>query len=72
VQHIDYLLEKLGEDHVGLGSDFDGISVPDALGDVTGLPLLLQTMKQAGYSDELIEKLAYRNWLKVLKQTWGE
>ncbi len=72
VQHIDYLLEKLGEDHVGLGSDFDGISVPDALGDVTGLPLLLQTMKQAGYSDALIEKLAYRNWLKVLKQTWGE
>lgn len=71
IQHIDYLLEKLGEDRVGLGSDFDGISVPDALGDVTGLPLLLQAMKQAGYNKALIEKLACRNWLKVLKQTWG-
>ncbi len=71
IQHIDYLLEKLGEDRVGLGSDFDGISVPEALGDVTGLPLLLQAMKQAGYNKELIEKLACRNWLRVLKQTWG-
>lgn len=72
VQHLDHLLEKLGEDRVGLGSDFDGISVPEALGDVSGLPLLLQAMKQAGYGQALIEKLAYRNWLKVLKQTWGE
>ncbi|MCC3720146.1 dipeptidase [Rouxiella badensis] len=72
VQHIEYLLEKLGEDRVGLGSDFDGISVPEALGDVKGLPLLLQAMKHAGYSNALIEKLACRNWLKVLKQTWGK
>lgn len=72
VQHLDYLLEKLGEDRVGLGSDFDGITVPDALGDVTGLPLLSEAMKQAGYNDALIAKLSCRNWLKVLKQTWGE
>lgn len=72
VQHLDYLLEKLGEDRVGLGSDFDGISVPAALGDVSGLPLLLQTMKEAGYDQALVEKLAYRNWLKVLKQTWDK
>ncbi len=72
VQHLDYLLDKLGEDRVGLGSDFDGIGVPAALGDVSGLPLLLQAMQEAGYAQPLIEKLAYRNWLKVLKQTWGE
>ncbi|WP_233592575.1 membrane dipeptidase [Erwinia psidii] len=38
VRHLDHLLEKPGEDGVGFGSDFDGISVPEPLGDVAGLP----------------------------------
>lgn len=57
VQHLDYLLDKLGEDRVGLGSDFDGIGVPDELGDVSGLPLLLRAMQEAGYDPSLI-----KNW----------
>nr|WP_154324788.1 dipeptidase [Pantoea sp. 201603H] len=72
VKHLDALIAKLGEDHVGFGSDFDGINVPDSLGDVAGLPVLLQAMADAGYDHTLIEKIAWRNWLKVLKQTWGE
>lgn len=72
VKHLDNLLGKLGEENVGFGSDFDGINVPDELGDVSGLPLLLQAMSDAGYGQALIEKIACRNWLKVLKQTWGE
>ena len=72
VKHLDNLLGKLGEENVGFGSDFDGINVPDVLGDVAGLPLLIQAMSDAGYGDVLIEKIACRNWLKVLKQTWGE
>lgn len=72
VKHLDNLVGKLGEENVGFGSDFDGINVPDTLGDVAGLPLLLQAMSDAGYGDALIEKIAYRNWLKVLKQTWCE
>lgn len=71
VKHLDYLVGKMGEENVGLGSDFDGINVPEALGDVAGLPLLLEAMSDAGYGSALIEKIAYRNWLKVLKQTWG-
>ncbi|MEI2265548.1 dipeptidase [Erwinia sp. CGal63] len=71
VRHLDALLEKLGEDRVGLGSDFDGISVPDELGDVAGLPKLTAAMAQAGYSSELIDKICRRNWLRVLKKTWG-
>lgn len=71
IRHLDYLLEKLGEEGVGFGSDFDGISVPAALGDVSGLPLLINAMQNAGYSQLLIEKIAWRNWLSVLKRSWG-
>lgn len=72
VRHLDALLEKLGENRVGFGSDFDGISVPDALQDAAGLPRLVAAMSAAGYSSELIEKITWRNWLSVLKKTWGE
>lgn len=72
VRHLDALLDKLGEDRVGFGSDFDGISVPAALGDAAGLPKLVTAMAQAGYSPALIEKICWRNWLRVLKKTWGE
>ena len=72
VKHIDYLIAKLGEDRVAFGSDFDGISVPDELNDVTGLPRLQQALADAGYGAELIEKISWRNWLRVLKRTWGE
>lgn len=72
VQHLDYLLEKLGEDRVALGSDFDGISVPEAIGDVTGLPHLLNALREAGYTEALIHKLAQGNWLRVLRKTWQQ
>lgn len=72
VKHLDYLIATLGDDRVAFGSDFDGINVPDELGDVAGLPRLLHALTQAGYSPGLIEKLSWRNWLRVLKRTWGE
>ncbi|WP_312041630.1 dipeptidase [Erwinia sp.] len=72
VRHLDALLEKLGEDRVGFGSDFDGISVPDELGDAAGLPKLIALLAQSGYSSTLIDKICRRNWLRVLKKTWGE
>ena len=70
VRHFDYLLEKVGEDRVAFGSDFDGINVPDAIGDVTGLPRLLSKLRSAGYNDTLLNKLARANWLRVLRKTW--
>lgn len=70
LKHLDYLLDKLGEDRVGLGSDFDGAPIPNELKDVTGVPKLLEAMKKHGYSDELVEKIAYKNWFRVLEKTW--
>ncbi|HEU5434715.1 MAG TPA: dipeptidase [Thermomicrobiales bacterium] len=69
--HIDYLVERLGPDRVGLGSDFDGATMPAALGDAAGLPHLLQTLRDRGYDEATLRKLAYENWLRVLELTWG-
>lgn len=70
VAHIDYLAERIGIDHVAFGSDFDGATMPSAIGDVTGLPVLMDALRQRGYEVEPLEQLAYRNWLRVLNDTW--
>ncbi len=70
VQHIDYLIERLGVDHVGFGSDFDGSTIPQELHDVTGLPKLLDALRKHGYDDTILRKLAYENWIRVLRKTW--
>jgi membrane dipeptidase len=71
VRHIEHLLEHAGEDGVGLGSDFDGAVIPAALGDAAGLQNLVQALRQRGFGAPLIEKLCFRNWLRVLGRTWG-
>lgn len=71
LRHLDHLIGVLGEDHVGFGSDFDGVMVPVGIADVTGLPNLLAALKDHGYPDALIRKLAWDNWLAVLRRTWG-
>lgn len=68
--HVDYLVERLGVDRVGFGSDFDGATMPQELGDVTGLPRLLAVLRERGYDDAALRKLAYENWVRVLRQTW--
>ncbi len=70
--HLDHLMDKLGEDRVGLGSDFDGAMVPEAIGDVAGLGKLRNSMISHGYSESLMHKLCNENWLRVLARTWGE
>ena len=72
VRHVDYLVDKLGIDGVALGSDFDGATMPAAIGDVAGLPALLEALAGAGYDRESLEKIAHKNWLRVLRLTWGE
>lgn len=66
LRHLDHLITHLGEDHVGLGSDFDGCTLPDVIGDVTGVPRLFNAMVAHGYDDALIAKLARENWLALL------
>jgi len=71
LRHADYLIEHLGEDHVGLGSDFDGCIVPKVIGDVTGVQGLFEALRSHGYDDALLAKLARGNWLGCLERTLG-
>lgn len=71
VRHVDYLVERVGIDRVGFGSDFDGAKVPAAIGDASGLPNLLAALRERGYGEAELQKLAHGNWLRVLRLTWG-
>lgn len=70
VRHVDHLVDRMGVDHVALGSDFDGATVPDSIGDVTGVPGVFDALRDAGYAERDLEKLAHGNWLRVCEATW--
>jgi membrane dipeptidase len=71
MRHLDHLLDHLGEDGVAFGSDFDGATVPQGIGDVTGLPALQAEMVAHGFDAALMAKITHGNWLRVLERTWG-
>lgn len=72
VQHIDYLVERVGEDRVGFGSDYDGARVADDVGSVAKLPNLIAALQSAGYGDDLLQKITHDNWIRVLRKTWKD
>lgn len=71
LRHLDHMIEHLGEDRVGFGTDYDGAIVPEGLTSCAGLPELRHAMTQHGYDDALMAKLCHGNWLRVLEKTWG-
>ena len=70
MRHLDHLMDMLGEDGVGFGSDFDGATVPRDMGDAAGLTGLRRAMRAHGYDEALMTKLCHGNWLRVLERTW--
>jgi membrane dipeptidase len=70
VRHIDYIARRIGIGHVAFGSDFDGAIMPLDLGDVTGMPKLLNTLRDHGYDDDALRKITHENWVRVLRKTW--
>ncbi|PTM07760.1 MAG: membrane dipeptidase [Bacteroidetes bacterium] len=68
IEHIDYIVNLVGVDYVGLGSDFDGINLtPQQLDDVTTYPLITKALVDRGYSEEHINNILGSNFLRVLK-----
>jgi membrane dipeptidase len=66
--HLDYIVKLAGVDHVGIGSDFDGItSSPRELDDVTNYELITKALIEKGYSKKDIYKILGGNILRVLK-----
>ncbi len=68
--HIDHVVNLVGIDHVGLGSDFDGLgdSLPTGLKDVSMYPNLLRILLERGYTDEEIKKICAGNLLRVWRE----
>ncbi len=67
--HIDHAVSIAGIDHVGIGSDFDGIGLtPVGLADVTDLPLLTRELLRRGYTEPQIKKVLGENFLRVFRQ----
>ena len=69
--HVRHVADRIGVDHVALGSDFDGATIPDALGDVTGLPRLLEAIRATGFTEDEMERIAWGNWRRVLEAAWS-
>jgi membrane dipeptidase len=68
LDHLDYIVKLIGVDHVGLGSDFDGVnSLPQQLDDVTAMPLITKELLARGYSKKDIRKILGENFLRVFK-----
>jgi membrane dipeptidase len=70
IDHFRYLVDRVGVDHVGFGADLDGTSVPRVVGDVAGLPRVVDALREAGFGEADLRKLGHENWLRVLRQTW--
>jgi membrane dipeptidase len=70
IGHIEYAAERIGIEHVALGSDFDGCLPPAALADATKVPVLLDALAARGWSNDDLRALGHRNWLRVLAATW--
>jgi membrane dipeptidase len=65
---LDYIVKLIGVDHVGLGSDFDGIeSPPQQLDDVTKFPLITKELLRRGYSKQDVDKILGGNFIRIFE-----
>ncbi len=71
-RHITYVAERIGVDHVGFGSDMDGADMPGDFRDASFFPNLIEALQARGYQGEELEKIAYRNWLRILRESWKQ
>lgn len=68
IKHIDHIKELGCIDNIGLGSDFDGIKKRNEMSDCSQMYMLIDVLKEHGYSNEEIEKICYKNVLRVYKE----
>jgi membrane dipeptidase len=72
-EHARYVADRIGVEHVALGSDYDGTTIPAPLGDAAGTPRLLEALRTAGGFDEReLSLIAWENWRRVLGAWWRD
>jgi len=73
VDHIDHAVRIAGIDHVGIGSDFDGVSgPPNGLDDVSKMPALIEVLLERGYAERDVKKILGENYLRVIREVTGK
>jgi membrane dipeptidase len=71
IDHIEHAVDLAGHEHVALGSDFDGYEVGvDAFDDCSGYQMVIERMQQRGFSEDQIEAIAWKNWLRMFSSTF--
>ena len=68
VDHIDHMVSVAGVDHVGLGSDFDGATMPEGMEDCTKVPLITDELVKRGYDETNIRKILGENFMRVMEE----
>jgi membrane dipeptidase len=69
-EHARYVANRIGVEHVALGSDFDGATIPAAVGDASHMPRVLDALAKFGFTSGEIEAIAWGNWRRVLGAWW--
>jgi len=70
--HVDHMVKVAGIDHIGIGSDFDGITAPpEGLQDISKMPSLVAVLLKRGYSEQDIKKILGGNYLRVIREVTG-
>jgi len=69
-KHARYVADRIGVEHLALGSDFDGTLIPAAVGDAAGLPRVLDALAGAGFDARELSAIAHGNWRRVLGAWW--
>jgi membrane dipeptidase len=70
--HARYVADRIGAEHVALGSDFDGATIPAGVGDVAGIPRVLDALRASGFTERELEAIAWGNWRRVLGVWWRD
>lgn len=72
VDHMEYILDMGGENNIGLGSDFDGVEyLPDNMTGIESIKTLISIMERRGFGQNIIKKITYDNFLRVLKANFA-
>ena len=72
IDHIDHMVSVAGVDHVGLGSDFDGATMPEGMEDCTKVPLITDELLRRGYSETDIRKILGENFMRVMEEVLAD
>ncbi len=70
-EHVRHVAQLVGVEHVALGSDFDGATMPTDVATARGLPALIDALRADGYSEPELQQIAHGNWRRVLAAAWA-